>query len=113
MEGIQVLSQSEVYNAGDGGFIGVAIFVVFFIVSIGWFFLTLSEKEYGKSIAAFFAILLTGFFVTIGIIASNKTHVEYKITISDQVKINEFNQKYNVISQEGKIYTITEKERKD
>lgn len=34
---------------------------------------------------------------------------EYKVIISDEVNFNEFQEKYEIISQEGKIYTIEEK----
>jgi hypothetical protein len=38
------------------------------------------------------------------------THkVQYKVTISDEVSMNEFLEKYEIIEQEGKIYTIEEK----
>lgn len=31
---------------------------------------------------------------------------EYQVTISDEVNLNEFLKKYEIISQEGKIYTV-------
>jgi hypothetical protein len=37
---------------------------------------------------------------------------QYKVTISDSVSMVEFNEKYDVIEVEGKIYTIREKEDK-
>lgn len=37
---------------------------------------------------------------------------EYQVTISDSVSMVEFNEKYDVIEVEGKIYTIREKEEK-
>ncbi len=33
---------------------------------------------------------------------------QYKVTISDEVLMNEFIAKYEIISQEGKIYTVRE-----
>lgn len=35
---------------------------------------------------------------------------QYKVTISDEVKMNEFNKRYEVIDQEGKIYTVEKRE---
>ena len=35
---------------------------------------------------------------------------QYKVTISDEVLINEFNERYKIIDQEGKIYTVRERE---
>ena len=34
---------------------------------------------------------------------------EYKVTISNEVLMNEFNEKYEIVSQDGKIYTIRER----
>lgn len=38
---------------------------------------------------------------------------EYKVTISDEVSINEFLEKYEIINQEGRIYTIRERNQED
>ena len=40
-----------------------------------------------------------------------ETH--YKVTIDDSVSMNEFNEKYEIIDQEGKIYTVKERENKN
>lgn len=33
---------------------------------------------------------------------------QYKVTISDEVSMNEFLERYEIIDQEGKIYTVRE-----
>ena len=35
---------------------------------------------------------------------------QHKVTIDDSVSVNEFNEKYEIIDQEGKIYTVRERE---
>ena len=37
-------------------------------------------------------------------------HIEYQVTVSDDVNFNEFAAKYEILDQEGKIYTVKEKE---
>ena len=37
------------------------------------------------------------------------SHIEYKVTIDDSVSMNEFLDKYEILGQEGKIYTVKEK----
>lgn len=37
-------------------------------------------------------------------------HIEYKVTIDDSVSMNEFLDKYEILDQEGKIYTVKERE---
>ena len=39
-----------------------------------------------------------------------KYETQYKVTIDDSVSVNEFNEKYEIIDQEGKIYTVRERE---
>lgn len=34
---------------------------------------------------------------------------QYKVTVSDEVSMNEFNKRYEIIDQEGKIYTVEER----
>lgn len=38
--------------------------------------------------------------------------VEYQVTIDDNVSMNEFNDKYEIIKVDGKIYTVREKGNK-
>ena len=39
----------------------------------------------------------------------NKYQTRYEVTISDEVNFNEFNSKYEIVTQKGLIYTIIEK----
>ena len=39
----------------------------------------------------------------------NKYQTRYEVTISDEVNFNEFNSRYEVVEQNGLIYTIIEK----
>ena len=41
---------------------------------------------------------------------NNISHIEYKVTIDDSVSMNEFMDKYEILGQEGKIYTVKERE---
>lgn len=51
--------------------------------------------------------------VTIGFIDGIPTHYvpTYKVVISDEVSMNEFTERYEILEQDGKIYTV--KERKE
>ena len=55
--------------------------------------------------------------ILLGIFAGNvlnevtvDTVTQYEVTIDDSVSMNEFTNKYNIIEQRGKIYTVEEKE---
>ena len=40
---------------------------------------------------------------------TTKYETQYKVTISDEVKMDEFCEKYEIIEQDGKIYTVRER----
>ena len=62
------------------------------------------------------AILSLATIFTMGILDSYSTtteeldHYEYKVTIDDSVPMKEFLSKYEIINQEGEIFTIVERE---
>lgn len=39
----------------------------------------------------------------------SKYETQYKVAVSDEVLMNEFNEKYEIVEQEGKIYTVRER----
>ena len=58
-------------------------------------------------LSSLFAGVLVGRFIF-----PSKTMIqEYKVTVSDDVSLNEFIEKYEIIDIEGKIYTIREKDK--
>ena len=63
----------------------------------------------------FFAILGTIFGSVFGIIAGfampipTEYETQYKVVISDKVTMNEFYEKYEILDQDGKIYTVRER----
>jgi hypothetical protein len=51
-------------------------------------------------------------FIILAIFCVDTTEVtEYKVTIDDSVKYVEFTEKYEVVDQEGEIYTVRERMR--
>ena len=57
--------------------------------------------------------LIVGFFFGIAVGFGDGIPVEYetqyKVTISDEVQMNSFLERYELLDQEGKIYTVREK----
>ena len=41
---------------------------------------------------------------------STTYETQYKVTISDEVLMNEFLERYEIVDQEGKIYTVRERD---
>ena len=115
MSGVEILSVIEepvlLFNGEAFGitlFISVIIF--FFIGS----YLSITESEW-----IYFPIfLITGIIVGVllaipaGAICCTETddvETSYKVTVSDEVSLNEFLDKYEIIDQDGKIYTVKER----
>ena len=115
MSGVEILSIIEepvlLFNGEASG-------ITFFITSVIFFFigsyLSITESEW-----IYFPIfLITGIIVGVllaipaGAICCTETdevETSYKVTVSDEVSLNEFLDKYEIIDQDGKIYTVRER----
>ena len=111
MEGIQILSQEVIYSAGSKPVLPA--FIAAIIVAILFFVVAFKENE--PVIAAIGVILA----IPAGLIAETITEkiaeaptdrYEYKVLIDDSVSATEFYEKYDLISVEGQIFTIRDKE---
>lgn len=115
ISGIEVLSQNEILYTPEWA---IAIFAVGLTFSIALFcllFIALSEDDY-KCAFLFglgFIVALLFTIQAIGKFNQPTGTYTYKVTISDDVKINEFLDQYEIVSQEGKIYTVKLKDTED
>ena len=111
MNGVEILSSEAVYNTilPEWCFaIGILAMFVFFGI-MAWQFAT------ERVVLGFMCLVLALGSILVGIlgVSENKTdisYIEYKVTIDDSVSMNEFLDKYEILDQEGKIYTVKEKE---
>ena len=117
MTGVEILSSETIYEietlwwlvplcAGIGLLIGLIIVIV---DSVQY-----GLDDDGLTLILAFAIvgIITG-IVGAGIFSHETDtvdHIEYKVTIDDSVSMNEFLDKYEILDQEGKIYTVKERE---
>ena len=118
MQGIEILSQSEV---GRGVAINwtpviiiTAIAAVVVFISVIKLTVPLDFEDWLASITitilcSFVVLLVTTLIATV--FSKPETYeTHYKVTISDEVSMNEFLEQYEIVDQEGKIYTIKERE---
>ena len=114
MKGVEFLTSKEV--ATTYGFsweifitvfvIGVIVFTIWIGVMCfydikGWSFLV--GAIVGAIVGSFFGYMSAAEEIPI------EYETQYKVTISDEVLMNDFLEKYEIIEQDGKIYTIREK----
>lgn len=117
MTGVEILNSYEVcidYNFNWSAFWLTTLLIMVVAIVIG-IISSIVDKEW-----ILFAVCVTvgamlsvfaGVFIGAGS-ASMSTQYEtrYQVTISDQVSMNDFLDKYEIIAQDGKIYTVRERE---
>ena len=114
MEGITVLSQN-IINNGFIMFLYMVSFAACFFLALAAILIAADSfisKERGKGIISLiFVIPIVITLCTITYLSPKKLSVtQYKVTISEVVKLKDFNEKYEIINQDGEIYTIVEKD---
>jgi len=114
IKGIEVLATNNIYTCADWCIIGFAISLVISIIFTTIFII---ERKNIFCCSGFLimgiidiACILIFALCCMGYNHSKLDHVEYQVTISDDVPMTEFNSKYEIVNQNGKIYTIKEKE---
>ena len=117
MEGVEILSEKVVYVFEYQSW--VFWFIVAFCATIGFLIggcVGSESFDLGDACMLLVPFILLGIVLgCIGLLATGKhteeiDYIEQKVIVSDEVSMNEFYEKYNVIKQEGKIYTVREKE---
>ena len=117
MIGVEILATEEVAIAWASwnwkGFL-LTVELAFFIAIIAGILAGGSDGwELGVTIFLIVFIVGSALFGTmVGCSTGEPTEYEtqYKVVIDDSVSMNEFTEKYKIIDQEGKIYTVREKE---
>lgn len=108
LEGIEVLSKIEIMCPPAWAL--VLLFVTM-IVAVIFVVVTLYEKhDILYTLSIIFLLLFIGSFILCFVLERPTGKYEYKVTIDDSVSMNEFNERYEIIEVEGKIYTIKDKE---
>ena len=116
MTGVEILTSSEVatqfaFNWTVFWIVGGITLGIVTIIGIHSY--VSGECDFGIIPYLFFIGLVAGVMLgsLIGKVLSKATEytTEYKVTISDEVLITEFYEHYEVIDQDGKIFTVREK----
>lgn len=104
IKGIEVMSKSEITEPTHSSLIiGFLIGAILYCVV----YCLIDNEILGTLFGAFVFIIC---FVGVVALSIHPTgEYEYKVTISDEVSMNEFMKKYEIINQDGKIYTIKER----
>ena len=116
MTGVEILAVKEVVAASAFCWPAFWVTLGVFLIGLTVLGLYLSHVEYlGTGIIIFCIIMgLIGGAIIGGmggwlLAEPTEYETEYKVTIDDAVSMNEFLERYEIIDQEGKIYTVREK----
>ena len=116
MTGVEILASNEVitetiFNWTMFWIIFGGCLFVFLMSGIG---ISVYDKDWRNLCLVIVGVLLGACF---GAIAGEGTRVpegyetQHKVIVSDEVNMNDFFEKYELIEQEGKIYTVRKRER--
>lgn len=113
MEGVTILSERSVHTSCMdessfwAGFIISALIIVILVIWARW-----DTKDSSILLLILLAPFMGAIFgVLTGCINGTiEEHIEYKVTIDESVSMSEFYDKYEIIDQEGLIFTVKEKD---
>lgn len=111
MNGVEILSSETIYNT----ILPEWCIALGFILGIAFAVATIFTFLDNHNILACICLVMTIASIVVACLGGtlSKTDVkciEYKVTIDDSVSMNEFLYKYEILDQEGKIYTVKERE---
>ena len=114
MNGIEVLNESYIVKGSEYACANelLIIFLIFAVLFfIGIIFGLVAFKRITEIIAYIITILSLVSIIGLCVYSEQPSDIkQYQVTISDDVSMVEFNEKYDAIDVEGKIWTIVEKE---
>ena len=108
MNGVTILNSYEYLTNFGSVFIISALCVWFFTVVV---LVLLSLLKYGCDSwkGPVFLVICVVLTIVCGFIPERKYEIHYQVTVDNSVSMNEFQDKYEIIEVEGKIYTVRER----
>jgi uncharacterized membrane protein YgaE (UPF0421/DUF939 family) len=113
MTGVEILATQEVVTAYAWNWSAYFVTVVIATIVMGMIGLFYGNRgDFVDFLLGCMIGAIIGIFV--GILPASQTtpseyETRYKVTISDEVSMNDFLSKYEIVGQEGKIYTVVER----
>lgn len=109
MDGITILNNYEYLTNGNIIF-GLALTCVLFLLSaVGMIAIAIEYSDINWKEIILLIIFIIGSIVYGCLIPEKKYETRYQVTVDNSVSMNEFQDKYEIIEVEGKIYTVRER----
>lgn len=105
MTGINILAE---YTGGGTPVAGIVVFSMLAVIGLIIFFagIACGDDDVPGAGCIVFVISLAMLFLIL--VTSEPEHTRYKVTITDEVNLVEFLERYEILDTEGEIYTIRE-----
>ena len=105
MEGVRILNEISPMSAGI--WVSIGLFIAIGILSL---FIGIPVFDKGQKVIPILVSLIP-FAIAIVLFFTTRTEpMKYEAIIDDNVKISEFEKKYEIVEQRGDIYVIKERE---
>ena len=109
MEGVTILNSYEYLANSSSIFAMNVLFVWFFAATVVALLALLKHRCDSWKEFVLFIICIALTIVSGCLIPEKKYETRYQVTVDDSVSMNEFQNKYEIIEVEGKIYTVRER----
>lgn len=117
MTGVEILATEEVavaWASWNWNNFLIAVGLAFFVGAIVGVLSGIIEYDKFMGIAVFLSVFIIGGVLFGTIVGANtgeptEYKTQYKVIIDDSVSMNDFVDKYEIINQDGKIYTVRER----
>lgn len=116
MEGIDILNRTIITETTNWAFIILTISVVVLIISALACIILVAMEYFNIANVCFWFLILSIIVMFSFIIINPQTETgryRYEVTIDDDVSFLDLQEQYNVIEQNGRIWTLEDKEDKE
>lgn len=110
MSGVTILNSYEYLTNINTIFGSIVLFIGFLVASIATFITLFRYISRCSWVEYVILIVLVALTITVGcLIPEKKYETQYQVMVDDSVSMNEFQNKYEIIKVEGKIYTVRDR----
>lgn len=109
MTGIEILAEEIIYNSILPEWIAYSMAVVGAVCGLLGLIFCVGDGKAALISGAIALVLFIGAFIGLTEDKDNINYIKYKVTISEEVSLTEFVGKYEILEEDGKIYTIRER----
>lgn len=112
MNGINILNKEMIMEISNYGATIIYFCMTVIVISLLLYFFTSATERFETANVCFWTLVLSGFVLIITLIWNPQTETgryRYEVTIDNSVSFVDLFEKYDVIKQNGRIWTLEDK----